>query len=246
MCAAGIAVALANPGRVRHFAKASGVNAKTDAIDAMTLAYFSRAHNPRPYTPPTPAESRLRALLECRAHTIKMRTQETNRLARNPEPFFRRMIEKTIRFLNGQIAELEKELEKLRDEDARLLKNCARLTQIKGVGWLTALNLLGLLPELSELGPKQACALAGLAPWAHDSGARRGARHIRAGRAGVRCALYMAAMSASRHNHLLKRFHARLITKGKKPNVAFTAVMRKLLCLANRLLRDPDFKLQSV
>jgi len=122
---------------------------------------------------------------------------------------------------------------------------CSRLELVQGIGPVTSINLVALLPELGRLSRTEITALAGLAPYNDDSGNHRGKRAIRAGRGRVRAALYMGAMSAIQHNPVLSVFYRRMIDSGKTPMVALTAVMRKMVVLANRLLADPDFVPQT-
>ena len=142
-----------------------------------------------------------------------------------------------------QIAKVEALIEALLEEQAALADQVRRLDAIMGVGRLTAVLVLAALPELGTLNRRQAAALAGLCPYNRDSGKWAGQRHISGGRADVRRALYMAALSASRSNHLLKPFYDRLIAAGKPFKVALTAVMRKLVVLMNHLLKNPNFVL---
>ena len=243
--AEGVAIARVNPARVRHHARAAGLNAKNDRLDAALLADFARVHNPPVHTPCTPAQICLRALLERRSQLVLMRTQESNRLGMQSDAFVNRAIAKNIKSIERQIKQVEARIKEIEARDPDFEARRKRLEQIQGVGEITARSLLIQMPELAQIGEKRACALAGLAPWARDSGAHRGARHCRGGRPGVRRALYMAALCASKFNPVLKEFHARLLGAGKPQKVAITAVMRKILCLASRLLSDPDFKLQS-
>jgi len=118
-----------------------------------------------------------------------------------------------------------------------------RMQQVPGIGPVIAAVIQAQMPELGTLSDGEAAALAGLAPYNRDSGPWKGTRHIRGGRASVRCALYMAALTAVRHDHILRDFYAKLCAAGKKPLVALTAAMRKLIVLLNRMLQKPQFKL---
>jgi transposase len=245
VCEAEIPIACVNPKRVRSFAQAGGINAKTDKLDALALANFARVHNPNTYKAPTPAEAHLHSLVDRRAQLVAMRTQEENRLKLTTDSFVKSCIESSIRAYDCKIEKIEKALGELRKTDSDLNDRCKRLEAIKGVGEITAITLLALMPELTFVGKKAACALAGLAPWASESGARFGARSCRGGRGDVRGVLYMAALSASRHNHVLRDYYRGLTARGKHSKTALTAVMRKLLCLVRHLLRNPGFKLQT-
>ena len=147
--------------------------------------------------------------------------------------------------MRKQIAECEAAIVSHLAANEALQARAARVQEVPGVGLITAATLLADMPELGSLSDNAAAALAGVAPYNRDSGPFAGTRRIGGGRASVRCALYMAALSAVRHDPIFKDFHQRLLAKGKKKLVALTAVMRKLILLLNRLLKNPDFKLQS-
>ena len=154
-------------------------------------------------------------------------------------------LDRLIGFLEQQIAALEKRLDELVDKDGGLGARLQRLCQVEGVGKTTAMNLLAELPELGQLNRTRIAALAGLAPFNRDSGAATGQRHIRGGRANVRRALYMAALTATRCNPVLCPFYRQLRGRGKGHRVAITAVMRKLLVHLNQIVRTPEVMLAS-
>jgi transposase len=238
MAAAGLAVAVVNPRQVRDFAKATGKLAKTDAIDAAVLAHFARAIRPEVRPLPDEAARQLDALLDRRRQLVGMRTMERNRLAAGATGRVRRDLESHLRWLDEHIAELDKELdEKIRSSPVWKEKDDL-LRGVPGIGPVLSRTLLAGLPELGRLTNKQAAALVGLAPMADDSGRRRGARRVTGGRGVVRAVLYMAAQSARRHNPVLKAFADRLATAGKKPKVILVAVARKLVVIANSILRS--------
>ena len=147
--------------------------------------------------------------------------------------------------MEKQLATLDRLLDAHVAAQAALAAKAERLQQVAGVGCISALTVLALLPELGTIGDAQASALAGVAPLNHDSGQFRGQRHIHGGRAAVRRGLYMAALAATQHNPILKAFYQRLRTNGKPAKLALTAVMRKLIVLLNRLLKNPQFQLVS-
>jgi len=124
---------------------------------------------------------------------------------------------------------------------AHLADSVRRLQEVRGIGELTATALVALMPELGSLSDRQAASLAGVAPFNRDSGQHRGRRLIAGGRRNVRSSLYMAALVASRYNPILKAFYQRLLANGKAKKLALTALMRKLIILANRLLKNPHF-----
>jgi len=243
--AAGVAVVRANPDRVRHHAIGAGVLAKTDRIDAAQIASFVRTHNPAPWKPPAEWAARLRQLCDRRSQLIESLTRENNRIAHVADKAVAADVKAHVVFLEKHIAKMDALITRLREEAPELRERAARLEQIQGIGAVTAVCLLANMPELAECSAKAACAMAGLAPFANDSGAKRGVRRCRGGRASVRNALYMAALCASRFNPVLAAFYRGLIARGKPPKLAITAVMRKLLCLANRMLTDNAFQLKS-
>ena len=147
------------------------------------------------------------------------------------------------RTLEKQIAQCDEAITTLIAEDAGLACKARRLEAIVGVGPVVAATVLAEMPELGKLNPQTAAALAGVAPYNRDSGALQGVRHISGGRRPARCALYMAALSAVRHDRILKEFYLRLRAAGKKPLVALTACMRKLIVLMNHLLKNDKFEL---
>jgi transposase len=226
------------PGRVRHFARSIGQHSKTDAIDARVLAHYAEAVRPEARDLPDEETRDLQALLDRRRQLVTMRVAEQNRLKQGPTEAVQADLKAHIAYLSDQIEAMDNSIGeaieakqdwKLRDEVLR---------SVPGVGPQTSRALLGLLPELGELTGKQVSALAGLAPRARDSGTVRGARTIFGGRAEVRTALYMASVSAMRFNPPLRAFYRRLREAGKAAKVALTAVARKLLTIANAMIRD--------
>jgi transposase len=242
---AGIALSVVKPARVRAFARAAGLEAKTDDIDAQLLVTFGRALRPAPTMPPTAAQAQLEALCQRRTQLLETRTAETNRAAHYTDPLLRRQSRRLLALLNEQILQCERALAAQIAAEAALQQRASRLQQVPGVGSITAATLLAHLPELGTLSDGAVAALAGLAPYNADSGPRCGQRHIRGGRSQVRTALYMATLSAVRHDPILRRFYTRLRTAGKRPLVALTAAMRKLVVLLNRLLKHPNFQLAT-
>lgn len=230
--------ALINPRQVRQFARAMGKEAKTDAIDAATLAHFAMVRNPSLSPARTKEDEALRSLVLRRKQLVQMRGDEQRRLAQARHPWVQRHLKQSIAYLKEQIQTLETEITALLDEDKKLGHKATLLQSVKGVAQNSAACLLSDFPELGTLSPKQAAALAGLAPYNCDSGQFRGKRRVRGGRANVRRSLYMATLVAVRFNPTLRIFYQRLITAGKPPKVALTAASRKLLCILNAMLRD--------
>jgi transposase len=241
--AATIPVSVINPARVRQFARASGELAKTDPIDAAKLTAFGQAFRPEPTPPRTATEIKLAALVTRRVQLLELRTAERQRADTTTEPALRKLFTPWLAQMEKQITKVEALIEELLAEQPHLHHQVQRLDEIVGVGRLTATTVLATMPELGQLNRRQAAALAGLSPYNRDSGQWAGKRHISGGRSEVRRGLYMAALSASRSNHLLKPFYDRLIAAGKPAKVALTAVMRKLIILMNHLLKNPNFSL---
>ncbi|MEI6351848.1 MAG: IS110 family transposase [Verrucomicrobiota bacterium] len=242
--AAGIALSVLEPSRVRAFARAKGLRAKTDPIDAAVLRAFGEALAPRLTTAPSAEQQQVGELVMRRRQLTESATCESNRAAHYTDPMARRQAAALMRLLRLQIAQCEKAIATLIANDPIMAPRAARLQEVPGVGAITAATLIAEMPELGSLRDEGVAALAGVAPYNRDSGPFAGSRRIGGGRASVRCALYMAVLSASRHDPILKTFHQRLIANGKKPLVALTAVMRKLVVLLNRMLKNPTLKLQ--
>ena len=241
--AAGIPVSLVNAARVRAFARAQGLLAKTDAIDALVLREYGELLRPETTAAPSPQRQRLAELVQRREQLISILVMEEQRLGQAREPVVRKMCGSLIAALKSQVQQVEELIAAQIDDDDTLRGQSERLQQVKGIGKVTASTLLAELPELGQLSRNEVGALAGLAPFNRDSGQHRGRRTIRGGRSKVRRVLYMAAVVAARFNPILKAFYQRLVSAGKPKKVALTAVMRKLVVLLNHLLKNPQFKL---
>lgn len=235
---AGFSVAIVNPGQVRSFAKAVGQRAKTDAVDAALIARFGQSVRPAARPLPDAEQSLLAELLSRRAQLLQALVAEGNRLGSARFPAVRNNIKKNIAWLEKQLARIDTEIDGQIESSPIWRVNEQLLSSVPGVGQVTARRLLGTLPELGRLDRKQIAALAGLAPFARQSGRWQGKRFIGGGRACVRTSLYMAALTAAHRNPTLKRFYDRLTKQGKPPKLALTAVMRKLLTILNALIRD--------
>ena len=233
-------VTLLNPRQVRDFARAKGLLAKTDRLDAAVLAQYGQVFRPAPTLPVSPAQQRLAALVTRRQELLTLHTQEQHRAEHHHDQFVQRQARRLLRTLAKYLASLEAEIKALLQSQTHLRTQVERLTSIQGVGPRTAWQLLAALPELGTLARGQTAALAGLAPYNHDSGPQRGQRHIAHGRALARTALYMAALVAARHNPVLRPLYQRLRAAGKPAKVALVALMRKLAELANLLLKNPQ------
>jgi transposase len=236
-------VSVINPTRVRQFARAAGKLAKTDPIDAAVLAAFGKAFDPDLTPPRTSTEIELAELVARREQLIHTRVSENQRADTCTIPKLRKSFIRCVAQIEKEIGKIEALIQALVKEQPVLDEKVERLDDITGVGRLTAVMVLATLPELGQLNRRQVAALAGLCPYNRDSGKWAGKRCVSGGRADVRRALYMAALSASRSNHILKAFYNRLVEAGKPAKVALTAVMRKLIILMNQLLKNPDFSL---
>jgi len=237
LMAAGVPVAVVNPRQVRDYAKATGQLAKTDRVDALVLAAFARAIRPELRPMKDALTRELDALVTRRRQLVEMRVQESLRLGRASK-VQEKSLKRHIAWLDKRIEEIETDLrQRLRASPAWRAKDDL-LRSIPGVGDTTSATLLAKLPELGTLDRKGIAALAGLAPLANDSGKQRGRRVIWAGRADVRCVLYMSTVAAIRCNPVLRAFANRLKAAGKPAKVVIVACMRKLLSIMNAMLKS--------
>jgi transposase len=238
---AGIPTAVVNPRQVRDFARSANRLAKTDPLDARLLAEFARVIAPRPKPPQNSeqgaAAEALEQLLARRRQVIEMLTMEQNRQKQLDQQLVARHLRKTIRVLDQQREDLDRQIAQLIEEDEDWRGKSEIIQSVPGVGPATASALIGSLPELGKLNRQQIAALAGLAPFARDSGCFRGRRMIFGGRSVVRQSLYMAAVVARRFNPVIKRFADRLEKAGKPFKVLITACMRKLLTMLNAMVK---------
>ena len=233
----GIPVIRVNPVRARRFAEGMGVLAKNDALDARILALFGEkadlAERPRK----SPRERLLGDLASRRRQLISMITAEKNRLE-HAQGFAAKDIRSHVRLLEKRVDRLDAEIDRVVAEDEKQRGDFERLQSVPGVGPKVARALLVDLPELGRLDRRRIASLAGLAPYARDSGQKRGSRSIHGGRAAPRTALYLAAMVGSRWNPELATMKARLQEAGKPPKVILIACARKLLTILNAIVRD--------
>jgi transposase len=241
--AAGIPVSILEAGRVRHFARAQGQRAKTDPIDAAVLSQYGQAFSPNPTPEPSPQQQQLADWSQRRQQLVNLMLIERNHAEHYTDPFRRRQNRQLIRLLEKQINQCDQAIATLIAQDAQLAYKSNRLQAIPGVGPVVAATILAEMPELGALNKQTAAALAGVAPYNWDSGTQKGIRSIGGGRRAVRKALYMVTLNAMRYDRILKEFYQRLCAAGKKPLVAMTACMRKLIILMNRLLKNPHFHL---
>ena len=236
LAAAGFPVVVVNPRQVRDFAKATGRLAKTDALDAQTLAHFAEVIRPELRPLPDEQTQALAAILARRRQLVEMLTAEKNRLGSAPKPV-RKSLRTHIAWLERELSHTDSDLAQAIRESPVWHEKDELLRSTPGVGPVLTTTLLADLPELGRLTGKQIAALVGVAPLNRDSGTFRGKRTVWGGRAQVRGALYMAALVASRFNPVIRAFYQRLCTAGKAKKVALTACMRKLLIILNAMLK---------
>ncbi len=237
--AAGLPMVRINPARARRFAQGTGRAAKTDRLDATVLAQMAHLLPLTRYVPPAPWQQRLAEFAQCRRHLVQMRVSEMQRLRRLVDPDLIAMKQRHIAQLSDDLKQLDKAIaEQLEGQPG--WKNIGTL---KGVGPILISTLACELPELGSLGSKAIASLVGLAPMNRESGTWQGQRRISGGRAVVREALYMAALTAIRYEPGLRAFYAGLKAKGKSSKVALVAVMRKMLVILNARKRDAEVAL---
>ena len=234
---AGHLVAVVNPRQVRDFAKALGILAKTDRIDAAVIARFGQQVKPRPLAEVHEKQGELDQLVTRRRQLVVLRTAEKNRFIMAHSKPVKRSLQLVIDTLNKEIKRIEKEILALIESDDQWQGKADILSSVPGVGNVTAATLIAEFPELGQINRQQPAALAGLAPFNRDSGKFKGKRSISGGRRTVRTALYMAALSAKTHNPLIRKFAERLKAEGKLSKVILTACMRKLLVILNTMLK---------
>ncbi len=232
----GQAVAVVNPTRVRAFARAEGLLAKTDKIDARLIARFGATMKPKAQARRKQGQLELNQWVTRRRQLVSMLTAEKNRL-QTAVPAMQEHISQHIAWLQTNIAALEEQISQAIAADPLWAETAKRVESVPGIGPITAATLLADLPELGQLNRQQIAALVGVAPFNHDSGKRRGKRRIFGGRTSVRSVLYMATLSAIRYNPVIKWFYQHLLAQGKAKKVALTACMRKLLVILNTMVK---------
>jgi len=238
LAAAKLPVAVVNPRQVRKFAEASSQWAKTDALDARVLAHFAEAIRPQVRELPDEQARQLEALLARRRQLLEMRTAEQNRLASAVGAAVREDLTTHITYLTRRLKEMDQQLDAAVQGSDVWRARDDLLQGVPGIGKVVSRTLLASLPELGTLSGRRIASLVGLAPRARDSGTLRGQRRIGGGRLDVRCALYMATLSAVRFNPVLAAFYKRLRAAGKAKKVAQVAAARKLLTILNAMVRD--------
>jgi transposase len=237
LIAAEIPAVMANPRQIRDFARSTGQLAKTDRIDADTLAYYAEAIRPKPRPLPDELTMELRSLTVRRRQIIDMIVAEKNRLSTASKPIGKR-ISAHITWLEQELERADQNIDEFIEKNPVWKENRDILCSTPSVGPASSRTLLAELPELGTLNRKQISALVGVAPFARDSGTLKGHRTIWGGRASVRCALYMATLSATRFNSVIRDFYKRLKAKGKDSKVALVACMHKLLTILNAMIKN--------
>lgn len=237
LLAASLPVVVVNPRQIRDFAKATGRLAKTDTLDAEVIAHFAEAVRPEVRPLPDSQGQELSAILSRRRQLVGMLTSEKNRLG-TARKSVRKGILSHINWLKSALSDVDRELrDSLRKSPAYRDKDNL-LKSIKGIGPVTSITLIAELPELGKLNRNQIAALVGVAPLNRDSGSFRGRRTIWGGRGRVRATLYMSTLVAVRFNPVIRAFYERLLSVGKPKKVALTACMRKLLLIANAMVKN--------
>jgi transposase len=237
LAGAGLPLAVVNPRQIRSFAKALGKLAKTDAIDAEVIALFADRVRPQVRPLPTADARALGELVARRRQIVEMIGMEANRRRHATDKRLAKTIDRHVAFLEKELAAVDADI----DTDVRASPAWREtedlLSSVPGVGPVTARTLIAELPELGGLDRRKLAALVGVAPFNRDSGAWRGHRMIGGGTTSVRNVLYMAALSAIRHNPVVRATYQRLINRGRPKKVAIIASLRQLLTILNAIVR---------
>lgn len=237
--ACGLSVAVVNPTYVRRFAQGMGTLAKTDTIDARLIAHFAFVKQPKPQPAKTVEEEELTALVERREQLVSLLSMEKNRLSKASD-YSKTSLQISIQFLTEQIGTIETAIKALVSKSPERQAKLRCMCSFVGVGEITAVTLLTEMPELGKESREHIAALAGVAPINRDSGKMKGKRRTYGGRARVRRTLYLAALSASKHNPIIKAFYERLLAAGKEKKVALVACMHKVLTILNAMLKKGE------
>lgn len=242
---AAIPVSRIEPGRIRGFARSEGIKAKTDPIDTLVIYRFAEAKAPPPTPAPSATEQAIAAWMDRRQQLKEEITREKNRI-QNCSKLLHKSHEKHLRFLEKEVAVIEATIKRLIKEDPAMTQKQAILTEVVGVGAVTAQTLLAFLPQLGQASSRHLNGLVGLAPHPRDSGKKKGKRSIQGGRAKVRRGLYMAALTASQHNPVLRDYYSGLVGRGIVKKSARVAVMRKLLNYLNLKMQREYYSKKSL
>ncbi|WP_305988233.1 IS110 family transposase [Roseibium sp. MMSF_3544] len=234
----GHSVCVVNPRRVRDFARASGYLAKTDRIDAAVLAHFAQVFDLPVARRPDDAQAKLAQYAALRDTLVAHKTRLSNQLGLLDDPDLRPVLEDLVKTLEAKLAELDRLIRRCIQDKADLSLRYEQLTSVPGIGPVAAISVMAFLPELGRISRRAIAALVGLAPFARDSGTMRGQRTIAGGRPSVRRALFMASLSATRFNPLIRTFYERLVKAGTTKKKAIIACARKLITILNAMVRD--------
>lgn len=234
---AGYEVAVVNPTRVRAFGRAAGLLAKTDKIDARLIARFGATMEPKVQVRRSQEQIELNEWVTRRRQLVLMLSAEKNRLD-TASTAMQAHLQRHIEWLQAEIELLQEQINQAVAADPQWAEKAKQVQSVPGIGPVTASTLLADLPELGQLNRQQIAALVGVAPFNHDSGKHRGKRRIFGGRTAVRSVLYMATLSSTRHNPIIKSFYQHLLKQGKAKKVALTACMRKLLVILNSMVKS--------
>ena len=246
---AALPVVVVNPRQVRDFAKAKGILAKTDSVDARVLALFGEAVKPEVRPLPDSTARELEGLVARRRQLVEMIVSEQHRLG-TAEMAVRPDIEAHIVYLKRSLSGIDRDLERKVKDSPSWREKDDLLRSVPGIGPVLSLTILTGMRELGTLNRREVAALGGVAPFNRDSGTMRGKRTVWGGRAVVRRVLYMATLVATQHNPVIRKFYTHLLEKGKSKKVALVACMRKLLTILNAMMRDhrpwnPDYTTAS-
>jgi transposase len=234
---ASIPVSVVLPKRIRDFARAQGILAKTDKLDAKNIAHFAYSLQPRPNIPSSPEQLRLSELVDRRRQLVLMIKAEKTRLPKASIEF-RSSINEHLEWLIDEVKRLAAEIQKLIQNQPEMKRKSDIVRSAKGIGPVASSDMVAGLPELGALDRKTVAAIVGVAPWNSDSGKKTGKRRIRGGRGEIRRTLYMATLTAVHFNPVLKAFYQRLLAKNKPKKVALVACMRKFITILNAMVRD--------
>lgn len=234
---AGLNVAVINPRQARDFAKALGVLAKTDQVDAKMLARFAEAIRPQVRALKSNELTALDSLLTRRRQLVEMITAEGNRQA-HAQGRVAKQIAQHLIWLRKRLTEADDDLDDAIKQSPLWNDKAELIISVPGVGKVTATSLVATLPELGQLTRREMSALVGVCPFNRDSGGHRGRRAIWGGRAQIRAVLYMATLVATRYNTVIKAFYQKLLAVGKAKKVALVACMRKLLTILNAMVKS--------
>jgi len=236
LMAADLPVRVANPKRIRDFARAKGKLAKTDKLDARIIAQYAAMFQPPPQAPMDEISLKIKDLVARRRQLMAMRTQEENRKEHALDKDIARSISTVIKAFNKELKKIEDTITHLIDQAPDLKKKADLLQTMPGIGRTTAMALISYLPELGRLDRRQLAALVGVAPINRDSGIFRGKRMTSGGRREIRTRLYMPTLVATQHNPVISAYYQRLLKKGKPPLVAVVACMRKMFVILNAMI----------